>query len=286
MLVFRKLIQSEHPDVVISFMDHINVLTLIALLGCKIPVIVNETGDPFHQPIGQVVGWFRPKLYQWASATTALNTLIAQRMENEWKLPKVNVIPNSLPHLIPEPIPWDLREKIILSVGRLSREKGHDLLLNAWAKIYTNFPDWKLRIVGDGVERSNLEDQIKNAGLKESVELLGKKFPVWPYYQQARVFVLPSRYEGFGNVLIEAMAMGCTCISTNCSGPQSIINHGVNGLLVATEKTELIANSIVRLLSDGSLCKKLSENGIRSREKYTLKRYVEDWDKIFQEKLN
>ena len=147
LLVFRKLVQSEHPDLVMSFMDHINVLTLIALWGSRIPVIVNETGDPFHQPIGQVVGWLRPKVYKWASIITALTSLIASRMEHEWKLPKVYVLPNSLPDNIPELLPWESREKIILSVGRMRREKGQDVLLEAWSKICWDSPDWKLKIV-------------------------------------------------------------------------------------------------------------------------------------------
>ena len=282
MLIFRSLSLSLKPDVVISFMDHINILTLISLFGARIPVIVNETGDPFKQPIGKVLGWLRPKVYKWASVITALNSLIAHRMELEWKLKKVHVLPNSLPENVPETLPWERRDKTILSVGRMRWEKGQDVLLKAWAKICYKFPDWKLNIVGDGPEWMKLGDYIQSAGLEKSVDLLGEKYPVWPYYQQARIFMLPSRYEAFGNVLIEAMAMGCPCISTNCSGPQTIVTNEVNGLLVAPENPEEIANALVRLLKDESLCLRLSENGIIVRDLYSYRRNVEDWEKVFQ----
>ena len=279
MLIFRGIIQRENADIVISFVDRINIMTLIGLFGTNNSVAVCERIDPFEHPIGKLMGWLRPIMYRKASVVFAQTDYVAKRMKSHWKLEHVEVIANPLPNDLPQPIDWIFRENVILSVGRLDRQKGHDLLLNAWASIQTNFPEWKLRILGEGEERSNLESQMLKLGLEGRVEIPGLVSPIWQEYQKAKIFVLASRYEGFPNALLEALAMGCACLSTKCpSGPEEIICDDENGMLVAIDYTS-IADSLQSLIENNGAQRKYALRYKYAKEKYSIELIASEWER-------
>jgi N-acetylgalactosamine-N,N'-diacetylbacillosaminyl-diphospho-undecaprenol 4-alpha-N-acetylgalactosaminyltransferase len=170
----------------------------------------------------------------------------------------------------------------ILAVGRLCRQKGFDILINAFAK--SNLKNKiKLIILGEGKERNNLEKLIVKLNLKKQVLLYGKVDNPFIYMKHATFFVLSSRYEGFGIVIIEALACETPVVATNCkSDPSEIIENGKNGLLVPVEDVESLKMAMDKLFYDKELHVKLKTNARRSVKKYDIKNVAKDWIKLFE----
>ncbi len=136
--------------------------------------------------------------------------------------------------------------KIVLAVGRLHKLKNHSLLIRAFAYVYSNMPNARLLIVGDGDELSNLVSLVASLNLSDVVEILSFQLNPFPYYRNADVFVLTSDWEGFGNVIVEAMACDTPIIATDCpGGPSMITNNGEFGVLVPTGDIEALSNAIL-----------------------------------------
>lgn len=138
----------------------------------------------------------------------------------------------------------------IVSAGRLVPEKGYDILIDAFARVHAEHPAATLTIYGDGPLRADLQARIDRRGLARRVTLAGHVADLGPPLAQADLFVLASRREGFGNVLVEAMAAGTPVIATRCGGPDSFIRHGDNGWLVPSEDPQALAAQIADLLGD------------------------------------
>jgi glycosyltransferase involved in cell wall biosynthesis len=138
----------------------------------------------------------------------------------------------------------------LVSCGRLSREKGFDLLIHAMPAICDLFPEAQLTIVGDGPLQGDLRKQVVNLGLEHAVHFAGFQRNPWPYFKYADLFVLPSRYEGMSNVLLEALALGVPIVATDCpGGNREIANIDARVRLVPTENVSRLADAII------SICK-------------------------------
>ncbi len=242
----RRAVTSFNPDAVLVFGARTNVLALMALKCTGIPIAVSERTDPFALNIGFPWHYFRPWAYRTASKVVAQTQRVAQKMEKAWTLRNLEVIPNPLARELPTIMKVDYRRRnVLLSVGRLTRVKGHDILLDAWASVTKEFPDWRLRLVGNGPERDRLEAQSARLGLSDCLEFAGSVCPIWPEYLSARAFVLPSRREGFPNALLEALACGCICIASDCnSGPAELLKNGELGHLYAPNTAGELATAI------------------------------------------
>lgn len=147
------------------------------------------------------------------------------------------------------------REQIVICVSRLSYEKGIDVLLRAWYLVHETFPQAQLLLVGDGPLRLQLEQLAKLLGLSESIEFAGTQHDIPAYLNKSTIAVLPSRYEGMPNALLEAMACGLPCVATRVSGSEDIVQDGTNGLLVATEDYQGLAQALITLLDDPALAR-------------------------------
>tara|TARA_Y100000816_G_scaffold52154_2_gene33463 strand:+ start:7018 stop:8220 length:1203 start_codon:yes stop_codon:yes gene_type:complete len=155
-------------------------------------------------------------------------------------------------------------EKRIISVGSLKQQKNHSLLINAFAIVNKNLPS-KLMIIGEGEERKNLENQVKIMGLENQVIFAGFQQDINPFYQTADLFVLSSNYEGFGNVLLEALINGVNIVSTDCkSGPAEILSNGKYGKLVPVNDVEALASGIIEVLKGSSIDQNILQS--RARE--------------------
>lgn len=151
-------------------------------------------------------------------------------------------------------------EKRIISVGSLKKQKNHSLLINAFAIVNKNLPS-KLMIIGEGEERKNLENQVKIMNLENQVIFAGFKKDINPFYQTADLFVLSSNYEGFGNVLLEALINGVNIVSTDCkSGPAEILSDGKYGKLVPVNDVEALASGIIEVLKVSSIDQKILQS--------------------------
>jgi glycosyltransferase involved in cell wall biosynthesis len=177
---------------------------------------------------------------------------------------EIIVIPNSVRDILNYNID---KKDVVLSVGRLSEEKGHRYLIKAFAK--ANLKNWELQLVGDGPQRDNLEQLSEDLGIRDSITFLGFQKEVDFYMQQAQIFVLPSLIEGFPNALVEAMANSLACISFNCeSGPSEIIDHGKNGILIDVKDIDMLANYLDKLANDDRLRMMLGKNAHNVIYKY------------------
>ncbi|MGZ0017176.1 glycosyltransferase family 4 protein [Yeosuana sp. AK3] len=201
----------------------------------------------------------------------------------EWPLNNVLVIPNPL-SFFPEPQQVsNLQNKTVLAVGKQSFQKGYDRLLKSWKQVYEKHPDWKLEIYGTINRSEGLEDLAKTLGISKSVRFFNPVKNIAEKYQQASLYVMSSRYEGFGMVLIEAMAYGLPCISFNCPfGPSDIIQDRHNGLLVSNGDTNALANAIQYLIKNNDTRSRMGSQARAGVTQYVPEKIVAQWDDLFK----
>jgi len=286
----RAAVRQLAPDVVLSFCDRTNVLALLAIGSLGIPLVIAERSDPRFQPIGRGWDWLRRHHYPRAARLVALTPASAAAMQG-WHAAPVIVIPSAI--AVPPPCPpadaWagpppagDAR-KHLLAVGRLAREKGFDRLLDRFAELAPQHPDWDLWIAGEGPERAALLRQRQQRGLEDRVELLGWQSEIAPWYRRADLFVLPSRYEGFPSALLEAMAAGLACVAIDCpSGPREILVPDRDGLLVPPQPASALYGALDRLMRDARLRQQLGEAARRRAAEFAWPAMVDAYEDLLQ----
>lgn len=195
-------------------------------------------------------------------------------------LTNVGFMPNPLPLVPTEP---SLRtEKVVTGIGRLSHEKGVDMLLDAWAEAVAKQPGWVLRIYGRGESEAALKRQCTELGLDSSVEWAGQTEDVPRALRSSSVFVMSSRGEGFPLALLEAMAFGLPCAAFDCApGVHEIVNDGEDGLLARPGNTSELARALVRLMSDEELRNSMGERARQNIQRYSPAAIVDRWEALF-----
>lgn len=287
--ILKRAIKSTRPDVVISFMDKTNVLTSVSLIKTKYPLILTEHTDPKMNYCGR--GWekLRRLTYPYASKVVSVSQGVDYYFD--W-LPKkkraviynplIRIEDNQSTGSLPQGAALD--KKSIVAMGRLTYQKGFDLLLLAFQIIADKYPDWQLLILGEGELRKDLEALRESLCLTHQVLFPGFIKNPFPVLKNAHIFVLSSRFEGFGNVLIEAMACGLPAISTDCpSGPREIIRDGVDGILVPNEDFSALAGAMDRLMSNEEERKRLAARAPEVSERFSLEKIVGMWENLMVE---
>jgi glycosyltransferase involved in cell wall biosynthesis len=284
--VLRQKIQATQPDVVISFMDRINVMTSVALAGKGYPVIVTEHCDPSMISCGVIWEKLRRITYTYIDRVVS----VSQGVDSYFAwLPKSKraVIYNPLAPIKDDedwlslPKDADPNKSWIVAMGRLTYQKGFDILLSAFHKVADKDCDWQLLILGEGNMQLDLEKMRAALGLTNKVIFLGSINKPFAILKKAELFVMSSRYEGFGNVLIEAMACGLPVISTDCpSGPSEIIRDGVDGILVPNGDVEALAAAMERLMSDEVERQRLANRATEVTERFSLDKVMGMWEKL------
>ncbi|EJB8349320.1 glycosyltransferase family 4 protein [Vibrio cholerae] len=189
---------------------------------------------------------------------------------------------------IPNPVTIELptkisshKDKLLLAVGRLTYQKGFDLLLQAWAQVAPLNLDWRLRIVGDGEDKAMLEQLRSELNLESSTELVPKTDNIAAHYQEAAFFVMSSRFEGFGLVLVEAQAFGIPVVTFDCDiGPAEIIQHGETGWLCTPNDIQLLSQAIqnaILIKQDTETYQKLSHNSVQNAQRFAVSKITEQW---------
>ncbi|PWT83990.1 MAG: glycosyltransferase family 4 protein [Acidobacteria bacterium] len=281
----RDLIRKTRPDIVLSFMDLMNLRTLIAASGTRIPVVVGERVDPTQHRIGKVASAARWLLYCRASAVVVQTAGIAQWASRIVASTAIHVIPNPIGDQFLEPSSKvSIPQHKIVGMGRLEPQKGFDLLLCAFAQALTVHPDWTLDIFGEGSERDHLKSLADDLGLADRVSLPGAIKDPERALRQADIFILSSRYEGFPNALLEAMACGLAVISFDCrSGPREMIQHGVNGLLVPPNDVGALAKAMSRLMSAGGERQRLGKRAVEVAERFSAAKVAQMWRSLLEQ---
>ncbi|MET0309782.1 MAG: glycosyltransferase family 4 protein [Sphingomonas sp.] len=269
------LLRKERFDVAVSFLTKINVLSLLARIGTGTPMIVSERNNPLRQRSNVV--W--RILLRWLYPTAA--AIVMQTERSKICLPyrqraRALVIPN--PMIAPVPAPRAPAPPAIVAAGRLNEQKGFDLLLDAFAQIADRIPDWRLIIFGEGPDRAALERQVSRLGLVGRAFLPGASATPGAWIAACDIFVLSSRYEGFANVLAEAMSSGLAAVAFDCDfGPADMITDGVDGLLVPPESSSALAAALLRLANDKMLCQRLGMAAAAAAVRFDLHQVNRSW---------
>lgn len=290
-LKLRRVIRSESPDVIMSFMGRVNVLTLIASWNLDSKVIVSERNDPRCEPFPIAWRCLRRMTYGLAKyivvQTESIRAWYAG-INAQW--PCV-VIPNPIGEeftAVASRKTWSYEQYgmpadalILIGVGRLCPQKGFDLLIPAFAACAAARPQWHLLIMGEGRERDRLLGLARHRGIAERVHLIGESVAPRTVMESVHLFVLSSRYEGFPNVLLEAMSCGLSVVSFACrSGPGDIITDGYDGLLVRNVDVDSLSVALSKLMDSETLRNRLGKNARESVRRYWPAKIFEKWDKL------
>ena len=172
--------------------------------------------------------------------------------------------------------------KIVLSVGSLTHIKGFDMLIEAWIQVNKVLPDWRLVIVGEGEERQKLTESIAENNLIDSVGLVGRTSDISKYYKDAEIFCLSSRFEGFGMVLIEALAFGLPIVSFDCdTGPAEVL-EGTGSILVPKNDIEQLSLSLIESMKDKQGRKLIGSKAKEKSASYQPEKIIKQWIKLIE----
>lgn len=280
----RNYFKSYKPNVVIGITESCSLISLFAGVGLNIKVI-ETIHNSFERPKERPMKFYEKLLKFHLSKLFPCVTVLTQADKK--------VIDNKLHNLVVMPNPLSLspalcvpkKEKVILAAGRLeaSYTKGFDLLIEAWGKIANLYPDWILEIAGQGtplqVEKFN-QLLIKNK-CWDKVKFLGFQQDMESLYKRASIFVLSSRYEGFGMVLVEAMSQGCACIACDFKGRQKeIIRNEKEGVICPVGSSDAIKNAIMDLVENTEKRKNIQKNAIERSKAFCFDSIIDKWDAL------
>lgn len=200
--------------------------------------------------------------------------------------PRVHVLPNAVEPVKTRPLHGPVSQKFVLAVGRLAAVKRHDVLIDAFARIASDFPDWHLRIYGDGSLRDDLGLQIATTDLVDRIHLMGHRQTIADAYAQAAFLAHPAEFEGFGLAVAEGLAAGLPVVGfADCPGLNQLVHHGQNGLLVQSEPTraarvDAFALALAQMLSDDALRNRLAAAAPASVAQYAPDKVTAMWEHI------
>lgn len=276
---YRKLLSRISPDYIIDVCVAMSLLSLPASAGKATKVISWE-----HFNSQTYFNYLSAIISKWAASKFCRHVVTLTDKDCEMYNEKFNAksvicIPN--PVTIDVKQPPDYQSKHVLAIGRLTHQKGFDMLLNAWKIVSAGQPEWKLSIVGNGELRDELIQQSLELAIVNSVHFIPASTEIYKHYSSASIFVMSSRFEGLPLVLIEAKAYGLPIVSFDCeTGPAEIINDQRDGILVKSGDIQLLANSLLMLMSDPERRKEMGKAAVEDSKRYAPEQFLDKWLRI------
>lgn len=277
----RTLIKEYRPCVLISFMAEPNYRALLASLGLPVKTVISVRNDPEIEYRGRA-GHILAKTLLPTADGCVFQTEDAKSWFPEVLQKKSVIIMNQVNPKFFE-IERNAEPRDIVTTGRLNPQKNHELLIRAFSRI-ADKTDENLKIYGAGELKEQLTELIDELGISERVFLCGASDDVPAVLAGAKLFVMSSDYEGMPNSLLEALAAGLPCISTDCpcGGPREVIENGENGLLVPVKDEEKLAEAMLALLSDSTLAEKMAAEAKHRAEKFRPDAVFAQWREFIE----
>lgn len=285
----RRSIKKHRPKVIIAQLDIAIFLAITASQGLHTRVIISERTNIYLSQTNKYLKKLNSFLYQLADHIVLQTHQIAATFPRSLQK-KISVIYNP----VAEPTEvlqsgdylTNMAHKKIASIGRLVFPKAYEVLVEAFAEFSENRPEWTLLIMGEGEERPRLEKLCRELNITERVSLPGTVNDPLNTLRSCSIFVLSSRYEGLPNTLCEAMSIGMPVIATRCQfGPEEIVQHNENGLLVPVEDVTALAEAMTALANDAQRCQRLGTNARQINERLNINTIMQQWETVIQSVL-
>lgn len=317
----RKYIQKEKPDVVIPFTEGVYCFTILALLGTRIPIIASERLDPAAMSLPRkflkrlllpYADWlvvqtesikaYFPKSIQ-KKTSVIYNPVNDEAFENPRMDSRVQSSKRkradsydhsghdfchnsskqtSLTDLVAPKIQSSKQNRII-SVARLYPQKNQKMMIEAFARIADEFPDWQLVIFGEGPLRSSLELLVKSLQLNERVLLPGRTEHVIEELRKSKIFCLSSDYEGMSNSMIEAICVGLPIVTTNVSGVKELVDDNINGFVVECGNVDRMCSALSSLMGNESLMNCFAQKSFERRRLFQMDVVNNKWNSLINQ---
>lgn len=286
-----RVLRTVKPDIAIAMMPSANVTLAIAGQIAGVPTIGSERVYPSAMPLGRLWEIARRRCYPLLSGLVVQTDCNATWLSSYAAADKISVISNPVQYPLPrlknrlKPEIFRNRlngRKILLAAGRLTYQKGFDKLILSFASVSSKYPEWSLVILGEGEDRHKLMAQASSLGVERNMAFPGVVGNVGDWFAAADAYIMTSRFEGFPNTLLEAMAYGLPVLAVDCkTGPSDVIVPDVNGLLVDQDDPQALIAGIERLIGDADLRKKIAVEATKVREVYSVEKIAKQWEKIF-----
>lgn len=279
----RRRVKEISPDLIISFQTNQNALSVLATRGRHIPVIVSERGDPYqyNNIVAKLKTWVINKAEGGVFQTKKAMQYYGKRLQLK---SRVIYNPNTVCGI--ERIQWDDRNNELAFVGRFDIfQKRQDLMIEAFELISREMPDLKLAFYGTGKEQAVIEQMVKDKDLTDKVIFKGLVRDIPGHIKDSKAFVMTSDFEGLPNALIEAMACGLTCITTDCSpgGARELISNNVNGVIVPCGNPTKFADAVVNLLNSPDVADAMGREAQKITEKLNPEVIYSQWIEYIEE---
>jgi GalNAc-alpha-(1->4)-GalNAc-alpha-(1->3)-diNAcBac-PP-undecaprenol alpha-1,4-N-acetyl-D-galactosaminyltransferase len=276
----RQAIKASNSETVLSFVAGNNILCVIACIGLGKRLIISERNDPALQSLGVAWDFLRKLTYPRADVVTANSHGAIGSLETFVPKNKLRYVPNPMVRFQISAKHQD-RKPLIINVARLYPQKRQDNLIDAFALIASDFPDWHLTIAGTGPLADELKARAAHHNLDGRIEFPGAIKKIELLYVQASIFVLPSSYEGSPNALLEAMQFGIASVVSNASpGPLEVITDNKTGLVFPVNDTSALAEEMRRLIEDQTLRIRLGDAAREKVSVFDISSVMATWNNI------
>ena len=269
----RQCLKDEKPDIVVSFVGRINIITMLAATGLNIPVLVSERNDPAQDRRSKPEQWLCKRFYAKADRVVFQTKYQANYYAKFCKTNSV-IIGNPISAPVYE---GEHPQKDILCVGKLMDQKNHPMMIRAFAQIAEQFPDKQVFIYGEGQKCAELQQQINDSGLAERIHLCGNSDHIFDMLHKYEYFVMCSNYEGLSNALLEAMISGMVCVTTAWKGVEDIVQDGLNGYTVPVGDSGALAQKLKEIFANDN--NKIRAAGIAEAKKFGMEQVLALWRK-------